>query len=104
MKVYEAGEIRNVAVVGHGASGKTSIVSALLFTSGAVNHLGKVDKGTTVTDYDEETIERKKTITASVCNLEWMKNKINIIDTPGYGAFMHEARASMRVVEGALLV
>ncbi len=104
MKVYEAPEIRNVAVVGHGAAGKTSLVSALLFTSGAVNRLGKVDQGTTVTDYDEEAIERKKTITASVCHLEWNKIKINLIDTPGYGAFMHESRASMRVVEGALVV
>jgi len=104
MKVYEASEIRNVAVVGHGASGKTSVVSALLFTSGAVNRLGKVDQGNTITDYDEEAIERKKTISASVCHLEWNKNKINLIDTPGYGAFMHESRSSMRVVEGAIVV
>src|SRR5882724_9267838 len=104
MRVYETSEIRNVAVVGHGASGKTSLVSALLFSSGAVNRLGKVDQGTTISDYDEEAIERKKTVTASVCHLEWNKNKINLIDTPGYGAFMHEARSSLRVVEGALVV
>jgi elongation factor G len=104
MKVYEGSEIRNVAVVGHGASGKTSLVSALLFASGSVNRLGKVDQGTTITDYDEEAIERKKTISASVCHLEWSKNKINLIDTPGYGAFMHEARSAMRVVEGAVVV
>src|SRR5882672_661472 len=103
MKVYEASEIRNVAVVGHGASGKTSLVSALLFSSGVVNRFGKVDQGSTITDYDEEAIERKKTISASVCHLEWSKNKINLIDTPGYGAFMHEARSAMRVVEGAIV-
>jgi len=104
MRVYEASEIRNVAVVGHGASGKTSLVAALLFTSGAVNRLGKVDQGTTITDYDEEAIERKKTISASTCYLEWNKTKLNVIDTPGYGAFLHEARAVLRVVEGAVLV
>ncbi len=104
MKVFEAPDIRNVAVIGHGGAGKTSLVSALLFTSGAVNRLGKVDEGNTVTDYDEEAIERRKSITASACHLEWAKVKVNMIDTPGYGAFMHEARASMRVVESALLV
>jgi len=104
MKVYEASEIRNVAVVGHGGSGKTSMVSALLFTSGTVNRLGKVDAGNTVTDYDEEAIERKKTVTASLCHLVWEKIKVNLIDTPGYGAFIHETRAAMRVVEGTVVV
>src|SRR5262245_16425531 len=104
MKVYEGQDIRNVAVVGHGASGKTSLVSALLFTSGAVNRFGKVDQGTTITDYDEEAIERKKTISSSTCYLEWNKTKINLLDTPGYGAFLHEARAVLRVVEGVILV
>lgn len=104
MKVYEGQDIRNVAVVGHGASGKTSLVSALLYTSGAVNRFGKVDQGSTITDYDEEAIERKKTISSSTCYLEWNKTKVNLLDTPGYGAFLHEARAVLRVVEGAILV
>ena len=104
MKVYEAPDIRNVAVVGHGGAGKTSLTSALLFTSGAVNRLGKVDDGNTVTDFDEEAIERKKSVAASPCYLEWNKTKVNLIDTPGYGAFMHEARGAMRVVESALVV
>jgi elongation factor G len=104
MKVYEAPDIRNVAVVGHGGAGKTSLASALLFTSGAVNRLGKVDAGNTITDYDEEAVERKKSISASACYMEWNKIKINLLDTPGYGAFIHEARAAMRVVEGAIVV
>ena len=104
MKVYEASEIRNIAVVGHGGSGKTSIVSALLYTSGAVSRFGKVDAGNTTTDYDEEAIDRKKTVTAALCHLVWDKTKLNIIDTPGYGAFIHETRASMRVVEGAVVI
>ena len=104
MKVYEAPDIRNVAVVGHGGAGKTSLVSALLFGSGAVNRLGRVDDGNTITDHDEEAIARKKSISAAICHLEWDKKKVNLIDTPGYGDFIHEARASLRVVESALLV
>ncbi len=104
MRTYEASEIRNVALVGHGGAGKTSLASALLFTSGAVNRLGKVDAGTTVTDHDEESIDRKKTVSSSLCHVEWNKNKVNLIDTPGYGAFIHEARAAMRIVEGAVIV
>jgi elongation factor G len=104
MKVYEAHDIRNVAVVGHGGAGKTSLTSALLFAAGAVTRLGKVDDGNTVTDHDEEAIARKKSIAASACYMEWNKTKINAIDTPGYGDFIHEARASMRVVESAIVV
>jgi elongation factor G len=104
MRTHEASEIRNVALVGHGGAGKTSLASALLFTSGAVNRLGKVDAGTTITDHDEDSIERKKTVSSSLCHMEWKKNKLNLIDTPGYGAFLHEARAAMRVVEGAVIV
>ncbi|HKY33247.1 MAG TPA: elongation factor G [Candidatus Polarisedimenticolia bacterium] len=104
MKIYEASEIRNVGVVGHGGSGKTSLVSALLFDAGAVNRLGKVDDGTTVTDFDEESIARKKSISAALCHLEWDRTKVNLIDTPGYGAFLHETRGSLRVADGALVV
>ena len=88
MKVYDAGSIRNVAVVGHGGSGKTQLVSALLFDAGMVNRLGKVDDGTTVTDYDEEEIARKHTLSASLAYAEWNKIKINLIDTPGFGNFL----------------
>ncbi len=104
MKVYDAASIRNVAVVGHGGSGKTQLVSALLFASGTVNRLGKVDDGNTVTDYDDEEIARKHTLAASLAYVEWNKTKINLIDTPGFGNFFSDARAAMRVADGALLV
>ena len=94
MKVYDAASIRNVAVVGHGGCGKTQLVSALLFTSGMVNRLGKVDEGNTVTDYDEEEIARKHTLAASLAYAEWNKTKINLIDTPGFGNFFSDARAA----------
>src|SRR6185503_6598251 len=104
MKVYEAANIRNVAVVGHGGCGKTQLVSALLFASGMVNRLGQVDDGTTVTDYDEEEIARKHTLSASLAYAEWNKTKINLIDTPGFGNFFSDARAALRVSDAALLV
>ncbi|MGE3190600.1 MAG: elongation factor G [Vicinamibacterales bacterium] len=103
MKVYDAAGIRNVAVVGHGGCGKTQLVSALLFASGMVNRLGKVDDGTTVTDFDDEEIARKHTLSASLAYAEWDKAKINLIDTPGFGNFFSDARAALRVVEAALV-
>jgi len=104
MKVYDAASIRNVAVVGHGGSGKTQLVSALLFDAGMVNRLGKVDEGNTVTDYDEEEIARKHTLSASLAYAEWNKTKINLIDTPGFGNFFSDARAAMHVADAALVV
>jgi elongation factor G len=104
MKVYDAAGIRNVAVVGHGGSGKTQLVSALLFDAGMVNRLGKVDEGNTVTDYDEEEISRKHTLSASLAYAEWNKTKINLIDTPGFGNFFSDARAAIQVADAALVV
>jgi elongation factor G len=104
MKVYDAASLRNVALVGHSGSGKTQLVSALLFDAGAVNRLGKVDEGTTVTDYDEEEIARKHTLSASVAYAEWNRTKINFIDTPGMANFLSDARAALRVADAALVV
>ena len=104
MKVYDARSIRNVALVGHSGSGKTQLASALLFDAGAVNRLGKVDDGTTVTDYDEEEIARKHTLSASLAYAEWNKTKINFIDTPGMANFLSDARAALRVADAALVV
>jgi elongation factor G len=104
MKVYDAGSIRNVAVVGHGGCGKTQLVSAMLFAAGAVNRLGKVDDGSTITDFDEEEIARKHTLSSSLAHTEWQKTKINIIDTPGFANFLTDARASLRVAEAAIVV
>lgn len=96
--------LRNVAVVGHGQTGKTSLVSAMLFNSKMVNRLGKVDQGNTVTDYDEEEINRKISIQASLAYAYRDKYKINIIDTPGFSNFIWEARVALRAVETAVLV
>ena len=104
MKVYEAPSIRNIAVVGHSGAGKTQLVSAVLFDAGAVNRFGRVDDGTTVTDYDEEEIARKHTLACSLAYAEWNKHKINFIDTPGMANFLSDARAALRVSDGALVV
>ena len=104
MKVYDAASIRNVALVGHGGSGKTQLASAILFDAGMVNRFGKVDDGTTVTDYDEEEIARKHTLSATLAYAEWNKVKINLIDTPGFANFLSDARAALRVADAALLV
>jgi elongation factor G len=104
MKVYDAPSIRNVALVGHSGAGKTQLASALLFDAGAVNRLGRVDDGTTVTDYDEEEIARKHTLAATLAHLEWNKHKINILDTPGMANFLSDARAALRVSDAALVV
>ena len=104
MKVFDAAGIRNVALVGHSGSGKTQLASALLFDAGAVNRFGKVDDGTTVTDFDEEAIARKHTLAASLASFEFGKIKINLIDTPGMGNFLSDARAALRVSEAALVV
>ncbi|HEX6973522.1 MAG TPA: elongation factor G [Vicinamibacterales bacterium] len=104
MKVYDAQSIRNVALVGHSGAGKTQLVSALLFDAGAVNRFGRVDDGTTVTDYDEEEISRKHTRACSLAYAEWNKHKINFIDTPGMANFLSDARAALRVADAALVV
>jgi elongation factor G len=104
MKVYDAPNIRNVAFVGHGGSGKTSLASALLFDAGAVNRMGRVEDGTTVTDFDPDEIERKISLQASLAFCEWKKTKVNLIDTPGYANFLSEARAGLRVVDAAIVV
>jgi len=104
MKVYDAEHIRNLALVGHSGAGKTQLASALLFDGGAVNRLGLVDDGTTVTDYDEEEIARKHTLSASTAFAEWKKTKVNLIDTPGMANFFSDSRNALRVVEAALVV
>jgi elongation factor G len=104
MKVYDAGSIRNVAVVGHGGCGKTQLVSTLLFAAGAVNRIGRVDEGSTVTDFDEEEIARKHTLSSSLAYAEWQKTKINFIDTPGFANFLTDARSALRVAEAAVVV
>jgi len=100
----EVGKIRNVGIVGHGGVGKTSLVEAMLHTAGAVNRLGKVDDGTTTTDFDPDEIKRKITINTAVAYCDWQGHRVNLVDTPGYGDFIADARAGLRVVEAALVV
>jgi elongation factor G len=104
VKSYEGANIRNVAVVGHGHAGKTSLVSAMLYTAGATQRLGRVDDGTTVTDYDEEEVARQMSISAGLAYAEWGKSKINLVDVPGFNMFVHEAKMVMPAVESALVV
>ncbi len=104
MKVYDAASIRNVALVGHGGSGKSQLASAILSDTGMVNRFGQVDDGTTVTDFDEEEIARKHTLSASLAYAEWNRKKINFIDTPGVGNFLSDARAALHVVDAAVVV
>jgi elongation factor G len=102
--VTDPSKIRNVAVVGHRGTGKTSLVEALLFQAGATNRLGTVEAGTTVSDWDEDEQKRQMSLSASLCHLEWQDRKINLIDTPGDPGFQADTIAALRVVEGALFV
>jgi elongation factor G len=100
----EIGKIRNVGIVGHGGVGKTSLVESLLHTAGAVNRLGKVDDGSTTTDFDADEIKRKISINTALAHCDWKGHHINLVDTPGYGDFIADARAGLRVVEAAVVV
>ena len=93
MRVYKTPEIRNVAVVGHGASGKTSLVDALAFVAGTSKRHGSVKDGTALTDYTADEIERKYSINLALAVAEWMDTKLNLIDTPGYLDFTGDALA-----------
>ena len=104
MKVYSGANIRNVALVGHGHAGKTSLVSAMLFTSGATQRLGRVDDGSATTDYDDEEVARQMSISTGAAVVEWGGTKINILDTPGFNMFVHEAKMVLPVVDAAIVV
>ena len=104
MRVYKTGEIRNVAVVGHGASGKTSLVDALAFVAGTSKRHGSVKDGTALTDYTADEIERKYSINLALAVAEWMDTKLNLIDTPGYLDFTGEALAGVCAADGAVVV
>ncbi|MGA2200740.1 MAG: elongation factor G [Terriglobales bacterium] len=108
MKVYEAANLRNLALIGHGHAGKTTLVSAMLYTAGAAPRLGRVDDGSAPTDYDEEEIARQMSISTGLAFVEWGKTdskvKINLLDTPGFNMFVHEAKMVLPVVDAALVV
>ncbi len=104
MKVYAGENVRNVVLVGHGHAGKTSLVSAMLYTAGATQRQGRVDDGSAITDYDDEEIARKMSIATSLAYAEWGQTKINLLDTPGFNMFVHEAKMVLPVVDAAIVV
>ncbi len=104
MKRVEPSHIRNIGTFGHGGEGKTSLAEAILFDTGENTRLGRVDDGSSIMDFDPEEINRKISISASLSHFEWDKHQFHIIDTPGYANFIAEAKASMRVVDGAIIV
>jgi elongation factor G len=104
LKTYSGPDIRNVALVGHAHSGKTTLISALLHAAKMTDRLGRVDDGSAVTAYDEEDVARRTTMQNALAFAEWQNVKINFVDTPGFPMFVHEARAAMLPVEAALLV
>ena len=104
MKVYEGKEIRNVGLTGHGNSGKTSLAAGILFLAGATNRLTRVDEGTTVTDFDDEEIQRKITISTALAFAEWNKCKVNLLDTPGFNIFINDTRAALVAADSSLVL
>lgn len=104
MKAFTTENLRNLAVIGHGDAGKTQLVASLLHLAGATSRWGKVDEGTTVTDYEEDSIARKVSLNNNFAHLEYKDTKINFIDTPGYAAFVSHARPALRVADLALVV
>src|SRR5664280_2223181 len=114
MKAYATQFVRNVGIAGHGDTGKTQLVSSLLFTAGMTSRLGKVAEGNTVTDWDEEEIARKITIQTGLAYAEWApsgqdgqsteKVKINFLDTPGYSTFINDTRASLVAADAVLIL
>ncbi|RLC93030.1 MAG: elongation factor G [Chloroflexi bacterium] len=104
MKEYHTEQLRNVVLLGHGSTGKTSLTEALAFASGAVNRMGQVEAGTTIADFDEEEIRRHISLSLTVVPVEWKNCKINVLDTPGYTDFVGEVKSAIRVADLALIV
>src|SRR4030042_5170252 len=104
MHNYSTEQIRNVVLLSHCGAGKTSLSEAMLFASGAIPRIGKVDEGTTCSDYDPEEVKRKISINLSLLPCPWKDNKINLLDTPGYADFIGGVMTGMRVADGAVLV
>ena len=104
MSATESGKIRNIAVVGHRGTGKTSLVEAMLFQAGKTNRLGTIEQGTTVSDWEDDEQRRQMSLAARSAHLEWQGRKINLVDSPGDAGFQADTIAALRVVEGALVV
>lgn len=104
MKVYDGMDVRNVGLIGHGHSGKTSLAAGMLFAAGVTNRLTRVDEGNTLTDFDEEEVQRKFTISSAIAAAEWDRRKINLIDTPGFNLFINDTDACLSAADAALIV
>ena len=104
MKVYDAAKIRNIAVVGHGGDGKTTLVESFLFDAGAIERKGRVEDGNTTTDFDPEEVKRGFSLTAGLAPVEWKGEKFNFIDTPGYFDFVGEATQAYALADSLLIV
>ncbi len=102
--IRETKDVRNVGVVGHGHSGKSTLTAALLYSSGGSNRLTRVDEGNTITDFDDEEIQRKITISTALAFVDWKKTKINILDTPGINIFINDTRAALSAADSALVL
>ncbi|MBI2860592.1 MAG: elongation factor G [Chloroflexi bacterium] len=103
MEQYGLEQIRNVVLLAHGGAGKTTVAEAILFTTGAISRLGKVDEGTSTSDYDPDEVKRKISISLTPLPCEWQKVKINLLDAPGYSDFIGEVRGGIRVSDGAII-
>jgi len=104
LKEYNPESIRNIALIGHGGSGKTSLSEILLFTAGEINRIGTIAEGNTISDYSPNEIEKKISISNSLLHLEWHNTKLNILDTPGYSDFIGDVKAAMQVCDTAIMV
>jgi len=104
MKRPETAKIRNIAIVAHGSAGKTTLTEAMLYSAGATTRLGRVEDGTTVTDFDDDEIRRRISISTALAWAEWRGHKLNLLDTPGYAAFLADARNALRVADAAVVV
>jgi elongation factor G len=104
MKDYRTEQFRNVVLLGHGSSGKTSLAEAILFDSGTTTRLGRVEDGTTVSDYDAEEVRRKISVNTSMLPCEWSDHQLNLLDTPGYTDFVGEVKGAVRAADGAVIV
>ncbi|TYB32690.1 MAG: elongation factor G [Flexistipes sinusarabici] len=104
MQVDELKNIRNVAFISHGGAGKTSLIEAILFNAKATKRIGSVDNGTSIMDFDPVEINRKITINPKLCTIEWSKHLLNLVDTPGYGNFLHETKSALSAVGGAVVI
>ncbi len=104
MKNYKAEQLRNLVLLSHGGAGKTSLTEAMLYDSGGVSRLGKVEDGSTAADYDPEEIRRKISVNTSIIPCEWRGHKINVLDTPGYADFVGEVKGALRAADGAMIL